>query len=291
MLHCPQWDQKHPTTPFHNQWRKIMQAKDRILVALDVPTVNEALNVIEPLAPHVGGFKIGLELATAAGVPEAVRAVRACGRGRRIMLDLKLHDIPNTMAGAVRAAMRHEVDFLTIHASAGPKGLAAAVDVRGSRTQLALLGVTVLTSHDEQECAQIFGDEPEDTVFKFAGWLAEMGANGIVCSPKELTAVQNVRENLAKFRDGSLHASPDTTRRAERIDRAFHALTKVIPGIRPEWASTGDQQRVMTPGEAVRAGANYLVIGRPILKPPTDMTPVEAAQRIAEEIDAALAAA
>ncbi|MDO8599234.1 MAG: orotidine-5'-phosphate decarboxylase [bacterium] len=233
-----------------------MQAKDRILVALDVPSIDEALNVIETLAPHVGGFKVGPRLCIAAGAPDVVRTVRV--GGGRVMLDLNLHDIPPTMAKAVRAAAKLGADFLTIHESTGPKGIVEAVANCG---ETKILGVTVLTSHADMKYKQIFGHSAVEGVLQFARWLAELGAAGIVCLPEELKL---------------LHA-----------ERTFDRLLKVIPGIRPDWAATGDQQCVMTPGEAIRAGADYLVIGRPILKPPTGMTPIEAAQRIAEEIDAA----
>lgn len=262
-----------------------MQAKDRILVALDVSSLATAQRLVAELAPYVGGFKVGLQLTTAEGAPQVVRAVRYTGG--RVMLDLKLHDIPATMAGAVRAASSFEADFLTIHASAGPKGIAEAVAHRGGTK---ILGVTVLTSHDAAECRDIYGEDPSEKVFRFAEWLAEAGADGIVCSPRELTAVQSIRTNLSEIRAGRYHMPAASIDRAERISRAFTAFTKVIPGIRPDWASTGDQHRAMTPGEAVRAGANYLVIGRPILKPPAGMTPIEAAQRIAEEINTTPAA-
>nr|ALV85546.1 orotidine 5'-phosphate decarboxylase/HUMPS family protein [uncultured bacterium pA1] len=232
-----------------------MEPKDRIIVALDVSTLEAARPLIDALAPHVGLFKVGLELLTAVGAPAAVAAVRE--RGGRVMFDGKFCDIPNTVAGATKAAVALGADLLTVHASAGAESIRAAVREAGAAK---VVGVTVLTSIGESECFEIFGDSPEGKVIDFAGTLAKCGAPAVVCSPREASLLRHL------------------------------PLLRITPGIRPAWAETGDQKRVLSPGDAVRGGADMLVIGRPITKPPAAVgTPADAARRIADEIAEALA--
>ncbi len=234
-----------------------MQAHERIIVALDVDSLDAAKRHIEALAPHVGYFKVGLELITAVGGPAAVAAVRAAGG--RVMYDAKFHDIPATMAGAARSAVKaQQVDFFTVHASASKAGMIAAVDAVGGEK---VIGVTVLTSLTDGQCMEVYGTKVDTAVLQFAYSMVEAGVHWIVCSPKELGA-------LAK---------------------AGLPLKPITPGVRPVWADANDQKRVMTPAEAVKGGAQMLVIGRPILKPPSSLgSPVEAAKRIADEIAGAL---
>ena len=234
-----------------------MQPHERIIVALDVPTLDEAKRHIELLAPHVGYFKVGLELLTSEeGGPATVRAVR--NGGGRVMYDAKFHDIPATMSGAARSAVTLGVDFFTVHASATERGVAAAVDAVGGDK---VIGVTVLTSISESLCMQTYGSTVETTGISLAHVLALAGAKWIVCSPLELGT-------LAK---------------------TGLPLKPITPGVRPAWADANDQKRVMTPADAVKAGAHFLVIGRPILKPPSRIgSPVEAVKRIADEIAGAL---
>lgn len=245
--------------------------KDYIIVALDVDSVDKALELVKDLRDHVGLFKVGLELIFvilgsilgAGNIYEAKNEVDKAWKlwwllSRRVMLDVKLYDIPNTMQGAARAiCSRLGVRMLTLHASSTQKGMAAAVAVRGTADVVA---VTVLTSFDSDDCNTIYGREPGDAVRAFALMAREAGVQSLVCSPQELGALCDIQ------------------------------IKKITPGVRPSWAAVGDQKRVMAPGEAVKAGADYIVIGRPIANPPEGYTPVTAAQAIAAEIDAALAA-
>ncbi len=233
--------------------------RSKIIVALDTPVLDEALAVVRRLGPDVGAYKVGLEILTAEGSARVVQALHA--EGARLFYDAKFSDIPNTVAGAARAVAAHGVWMFDVHASAGPKSIAAAVANKGGSLAIA---VTVLTSMDDAEGRRVFGASPAEKVVQFARMAAEAGADGIVCSGAELAAL--------------------------RADPALKALRTVVPGVRPAWASAGDQARVMTPAEAVRAGASWLVIGRPILRPPTGIgDPLEALKRIADEIGEALA--
>ena len=231
-----------------------MSAKDKIIVALDVDNLEDAGTLIGQLAPHVGCFKIGLELMTSVGAPEAVRFIHQ--RGGRVFLDGKFNDIPATVGKAAKAAARLGVTMFNVHASAGVEAMRAAAANKGSSL---LLAVTVLTALDEGACRSIFGAAPDEAVLRFAQDAREAGVDGIICSPRDLGA-------LGK-------------------DRRFDKLLKVTPGVRPAWASPGDQKRVMTPKEAVEMGATALVIGRPITNPPAEIgSPAEATRRILAEI-------
>lgn len=205
----------------------------RIIVALDLPSREAALALARQLAPHSGLFKVGLQLYTAAG-PEIVHALRDLGG--RVFLDLKLHDIPNTVARAVESANSLGVEMLTLHLSGGRAMIAAAVAARVS--EMLLLGVTVLTSADETVLRQIgVGSSLEEQVVRLAAFGFESGISGFVASPREITPL-----------------------RAALGDR----IKIVTPGIRPAGSAPDDQRRTMTPREALQAGADFLVIGRPI---------------------------
>jgi orotidine-5'-phosphate decarboxylase len=206
---------------------------ERIIVALDVPTSEQALALVRQLTPHPGLFKIGLQLYTAAG-PEVVQAVRDLGG--RVFLDLKLHDIPNTVGRAVESSSSLGVEMLTLHLSGGRAMIEAAV--RSAREGMLLLGVTVLTSADEATLRETgVNSSMQEQVLRLAQLGVENGIRGLVASPHEL---------------GPLRA-------------AHGANIKIVtPGIRPSGSSAGDQKRVTTPAEALRAGADFLVIGRPI---------------------------
>jgi orotidine-5'-phosphate decarboxylase len=224
-----------------------MNPAEWIIVPLDVPTLEEAIALLDRL-PQVQFWKVGLELFTSVG-PAILQVLR--DRDKRIFLDLKLHDIPNTMAAAVRIATRYEVDLLTLHASAGRAALSASVAAVGEHS-LRLLAVTMLTSLNSRDLAfdlKVPLELPE-YVLNLALLAQEAGIPGVVCSPQEAAELRRV-------------CGPD--------------LLLVCPGVRPAWATAGDQQRVMTPEAAIAAGANYLVIGRPITQA-TD--PVRAWQRI-----------
>ena len=228
------------------------------LDARDRPTVERLAGL---LAPAVGGLKLGLEYFCAHG-PEGIGAVHAAGPP--LFLDLKLHDIPNTVAGAVRSVVALEPHYLTIHTAGGLAMMRAAREAaedEAARQDVApprLLGVTVLTSLDEAELArQGIGDTVRDQVLRLAGLAHEAGLEGVIASPHEIAAL-----------------------------RAQHGagFDIVVPGIRPEsgdGSGKGDQARVATPAEAARAGATALVVGRPITQAPD---PLAAARAIVREI-------
>lgn len=213
------------------------QPQDKIIIALDVPDTDGALRLIDSIADHgepPALCKIGLELFTAEG-PSVVKAVKA--RGCEIFLDLKFHDIPNTVAHAIRSAAGLGVAMTTIHAVGGPVMMEAAAKA-AEKMELLILAVTVLTSMDSaQLSATGIHVEPKEQVLRLAGLAAKAGIGGIVCSPLEILAIR---------------------------DSFDEQLRIVTPGVRPIWAAAGDQKRVMTPAEAVKAGSDWLVIGRPI---------------------------
>jgi orotidine-5'-phosphate decarboxylase len=227
-----------------------MKAFERICVPLDFPSLSEAEPFARRIASHVGMLKVGLELFTAEG-PAAVRALAALGRP--VFLDLKLHDIPNTVEGAARSAAGTGAQLLTVHASGGSAMVRAAV--RGAGPGVRVLGVTVLTSLDAPALEEIgLTGPPQDAVVRLAKLAVAAGAGGLVCSPHEVKAVR------AAVGPGPL---------------------LVVPGVRPAGSARGDQARVATPAAAVADGADVIVVGRP-LREADD--PVAAAQRIAGEI-------
>lgn len=230
-------------------------ARARLIVALDVPDGAAALALAARLAGHVGMLKIGLELFVAEG-PAIVRAIRERHPELEVFLDLKLHDIPNTMRGAIRSARSFGVRFVTVHAGSGVEHLRACVDEAGDG--LGVLAVTVLTSQDPQACSEAGHTRtPAELVAIRADAAAKAGCAGLVCSGQELDAVVSVAPSLFK----------------------------IVPGIRPAGADAGDQKRVMTPGLAIRAGATHLVVGRPIYQADD---PAAAADAIVAEIASAL---
>lgn len=232
----------------------------RIIVALDVDTRHQALELVEGL-PEGQIFKIGLRLFTAEG-PTLLQEIAR--KGKRVFLDLKLHDIPNTVAGAVTMAVRQGAAMMTLHASGGREMMLRASEAAAEESEASgaarplLLGVTVLTSLKDTELCEI--GMPADAagqVLKLAHLAQDAGMDGIVCSPQELGLVR------AEFGKGFL---------------------VVTPGIRPRWAAAQDQKRIMTPAQALAGGADYLVIGRPIIAAPS---PGEAFLKIRRELDGA----
>ncbi|MFT5355150.1 MAG: orotidine-5'-phosphate decarboxylase [Polyangiales bacterium] len=209
-----------------------LSSRERLAFALDVPNAKSAEAWLDLLAPSVGLFKVGLELFTAVG-PDVVRLVTARAA---CFLDLKLHDIPATMAGAARSAAGLGVRYLTVHASAGPAALEATLAaLEGSSTQL--LAVTVLTSMDSKELSACGVEgQPRDQVLRLADMAARVGVGGFVCSPAEASALRG----------------------------RFPKSILVTPGIRPMGSDLGDQRRAATPSSALQAGADILVVGRPI---------------------------
>ena len=227
-----------------------MTPGDRLIVALDVDTLAAAEELAEKVQGVAGWLKVGLELFTAEG-PPAVRAASALGRP--VFLDLKLHDIPNTVEGAARSAAVSGAAFLTVHASGGPEMIRAAA--RGAGPGLRILAVTVLTSLDAEALARVgLVGPPEEAVIRLACLAVDAGAHGLVCSPLEVAAVR------ARLGSGPM---------------------LVVPGVRPAGTARDDQARTATPREAVRAGADVLVIGRP-LREAAD--PAAAARAIAESL-------
>jgi len=229
-----------------------------IIVALDVPTKERALQLVEQLAPVVGAFKIGSELFTGAG-PEIVRAIRSTGAS--VFLDLKFHDIPNTVAKAVAAATRLDVQMLTLHTSGGVEMMKAAqTSVCDTAAQLGLqppllLGVTVLTSLGSQDLSDVgFSGTVGHQVEKLATLAAKSGLRGLVCSPLELVGLRQILPEDMQL---------------------------VTPGIRTSPAEGDDQKRTLSAREALDAGANWLVIGRPIC---SASNPLEAAQQILQSL-------
>ena len=215
--------------------------RNPIIAALDVPTAEQALKLAEQIAPAVGAFKIGKELFVAAG-PDIVKRVRATGAS--VFLDLKFHDIPNTVAKAVAAATRLDVQMLTVHTSGGFEMLKAAEQAaeetawKLGRTPPLVLGVTVLTSLDTAALREIGLDvNVEYQVRRLATVAMKAGLRGLVCSPQEVAKLRQV------------------------IPPAMQLVT---PGIRTGAEKADDQKRTLTPKEAITAGANWLVVGRPI---------------------------
>ena len=254
-----------------------MQSHERIILPLDVSDIEKAQNLVDTLFAHVGVFKIGFEsiystmvdlLLTEAPIYliDRVRSLATKITPEKTFLDVKLADIPNTVENAVKALSRLGVKMINIHASAGEKVIKTAAANKGKSL---LFGVTVLTSISDKECLSIFGAIAQARVFDFARMLIDNGADGVICAPKE----------GLQLRQGQF----------------FDKLIIACPNIRPEWAATKEErervkddqnvERQMTPAEAIKAGIDMLVIGRPITKPPVEIGgPVEAAKRIAEEI-------
>ncbi len=241
-----------------------MQAKDKIIVALDVPSADAALRVAQQLHGHVGMFKVGSEVFTASG-PSVTHSLVT--NGEQVFLDLKFHDIPNTVRAAAYQAGMLGASLLTIHASGGSKMIAAAVDgvhaaakARGAANPTHVLAVTALTSLGPDDLAEVgLKGSPEETVLRLARLAESAGADGVVASPREIAVIRRA-------------CGPE--------------FLIVTPGIRPAAGASDDQARTATPESAVRAGADYLVIGRPIT---AAADPVAAARAIAAEMETALA--
>jgi orotidine-5'-phosphate decarboxylase len=226
--------------------------RDRLIVPLDLPDVASAEAMISRLGDSVTFYKIGYQLAYAGGLP---MIGRLAGAGIKVFADLKLHDIGNTVAQGVDSITRLGATFLTVHAY--PQTMKAAAEARGA-SSLRILAVTVLTSYDDADLAAAGYDfTVAELVAERAGQARDIGVDGLVCSAAEAA---------------SLRAT------------VGHGMVLVTPGIRPAGADIGDQKRIMTPASAIAAGADYLVVGRPILAAPD---PKAAAQAIVAEIAAA----
>lgn len=244
--------------------REVPTGAKRIMVALDVDELSEAVKIAEELKDLGVTFKIGNQLGTYEGWQKAVAFARQYGA--YIFCDTKFKDIPATVERSARSITRHQPDMFNIMADNNLAALRGAVAGTESamldydlQTRPIIIGVTVLTSISDDEAQSIYGASAADKVMQFAEMAAEAGLDGLVCSGQEVAA---------------LRANPKTS-----------DLLLVVPGIRPTWAATGDQNRVMTPREAIDAGADYLVIGRPITQPPAEIgSPRRAVEKILEEL-------
>jgi orotidine-5'-phosphate decarboxylase len=231
-----------------------MQAREKLIVALDLDNVRDAEALVERLGDAVAFYKIGYQLAFAGGLPLASALSRA---GKRVFLDMKLHDIGNTVARGVANVARLGVHFLTIHAY--PQTMRAAVEAKAG-SDLKLLAVTVLTSYDDGDLdAAGYALGVDRLAAKRAAQARALGVDGLVCAPREAAALRSV-------------VGPD--------------MLLVTPGIRPQGSAAGDQKRALTPAAAIAAGADYLVVGRPILEASDPKATVET---IVAEIAAARA--
>lgn len=228
----------------------------RIIVPLDFSTTEESVRTADRLVgTGVDIVKVGLQLATSVGTDVARLFAM---KGFRVFLDLKFHDIPNTVGRAAEAASALGVWAFNVHASAGVAAMREAASYKGRSL---LLAVTVLTSLDEDDCLRIYGPGGvKQKVYGLARDAAEAGCDGIICSPREIGVI--------------------------REDPNFDSMLLVTPGVRPEWYGANDQKRVMTPREAMAEGADYLVIGRPLTKPPSTLRgPADAAGQLAVEME------
>jgi orotidine-5'-phosphate decarboxylase len=235
--------------------QKDLTPRDRLAVALDLPNEHEALKLVDRLGQSCQWYKVGMELYYAAG-NSIVQQLR--NRGFSVFLDLKLHDIPNTVAGAVRSATQAGASLLTIHATGGAAMMSAAAEVASAPGSPRLLAVTVLTSMDANELAGIgVTASPAEQVVRLAKLAQASGIDGMVCSAEEVATLRK-------------ETGPDTL--------------LVIPGIRPTGSTIGDQKRIATPAQAIADGASMLVVGRPITRA---HDPAGAAQAILQEIDQA----
>lgn len=234
----------------------------KLIVALDVDTLDKALEIVDAAGPEVEWYKIGSQLFCEAG-PNAVRLLKE--RGKKVFLDLKFHDIPNTVANAVAAGVKMGADIVNVHASGGSEMMRAAVeasakiaDEKGTPAPL-IIAVTVLTSMDAGAITSILNAESEVDPAKHVVHLAKLakasGMNGVVCSAKEIELIK---------------------------DACGKEFVLVVPGIRPAGSALGDQKRVMTPAEAAAKGADFIVVGRPVIKAEN---PAEAAKAINLELN------
>ncbi len=230
---------------------------ERVLVAIDTTDCDKAVGIANAITGSVGGVKLGKEFFVSNG-PEGVRRVTA--GGAPLFLDLKWHDIPNTVAGAVRASLPLKPLIVNVHASGGPAMMRAAAEAAAAAgaDRPMVIGVTVLTSMAEDDLAAVGQDtDMQAQVARLAKLAMECGLDGVVCSPKEIRLVKEA-------------CGPD--------------FKCIVPGIRPVWSVANDQKRIATPSQAVLDGADYIVIGRPIA---AAEDPANAAKRVAEELEAA----
>ncbi len=219
-------------TPDHTRAMSLADSRDRLIVALDVATPEDATRLVGALGDSVTFYKVGLELVYGGGLPFAERLV---GQGKKVFLDLKLHDIPATVERAAAQVARLGATFLTVHAF--PQTMRAA-KIGVSDSGVRILGVTVMTSYDDRDLAKAgYSVSVRDLVVRRADQAVEIGIDGLILAAEEVEAMRR---------------------------RVGSRLRLVTPGIRPAGSAKGDQKRVMTPAAALKAGADHLVVGRPI---------------------------
>lgn len=239
-----------------------MEPKNRIILALDVDSQAEAVKLVKELGAYIGTFKVGMQLFNACG-PDIVHRINDLGCS--VFLDLKFHDIPNTVGSAGRVLTRLGCSMFNVHAAGGREMMQAAVQevkqesLRLGRQAPLILAVTVLTSMSQKDLEDdmlVKGLDLSEVVSSWARMAQESGLGGVVCSPQEITIIRQV---------------------------CGYDFKIVTPGIRPAWSETGDQKRITTPRQALDLGADFMVIGRPILKAPDR---IAAAQKIINELEA-----
>ena len=230
-----------------------LESRERLIVALDVPSAAKAETMVTQLGDSVRFYKIGYQLALAGGLPFAKELIAA---GKQVFLDLKLHDIGNTVAKGVESVAQLGATFLTVHAY--PQTMKAAIEGRRG-SKLRILAVTVLTSYDDADLAAAgYEMDVKELASARAAQARDIGIDGLVCSAEEVTALRDI---------------------------AGAGMVLVTPGIRPAGGDAGDQKRIVTPARAIKAGADYLVVGRPVVE---TADPRSAADAIVAEIDAAI---
>ena len=231
-----------------------LAANEKLIVALDTKSLDEAASLVDKLIPEVKIFKVGLGLFTLYGYA-AVEMVK--DKGGKVFLDLKFHDIPNTVASAVISASNLGIFMLNVHTLGGSEMMRKAAEAaKGKAEKPKILGVTVLTSMDQKAINEVGIEKSiEEEVLNLATMARDAGLDGVVASPQETSAIR------------------------KKLGKDFIIVT---PGVRPEWAARGDQRRVATPSSAIKAGADYIVVGRPIIE---SGDPAEAAKKILEEME------
>ncbi|MGB9315260.1 MAG: orotidine-5'-phosphate decarboxylase [Pseudolabrys sp.] len=230
-----------------------LESRERLIVALDVPSATKAETMVTQLGDSVRFYKIGYQLAFAGGLPFAKELIAA---GKQVFLDLKLHDIGNTVAKGVESVAQLGATFLTVHAY--PQTMKAAIEGRRG-SKLRILAVTVLTSYDDADLAAAgYEMDVKELASARAAQARDIGIDGLVCSAEEVTALRDI---------------------------AGAGMVLVTPGIRPAGGDAGDQKRIVTPARAIKAGADYLVVGRPVVE---TADPRSAADAIVAEIDASI---
>lgn len=230
-----------------------LESRERLIVALDVPSAAKAETMVTQLGDSVRFYKIGYQLAFAGGLPFAKELIAA---GKQVFLDLKLHDIGNTVAKGVESVAQLGATFLTVHAY--PQTMKAAIEGRRG-SKLRIMAVTVLTSYDDADLAAAgYEMDVKELASARAAQARDIGIDGLVCSAEEVTALRDI---------------------------AGAGMVLVTPGIRPAGGDAGDQKRIVTPARAIKAGADYLVVGRPVVE---TADPRSAADAIVAEIDAAI---